>query len=892
MIITDNNIEHMRTIDSHGSGYIRRADMLRALSTFGYGHFGKSDFLDLMALFETREEGLVNYLNFSEYVSENTISRAYKEVDESLRMMFTEGNLLDWFKRIDSRNEGVIGVERFRDFLISEGFEMSKEMLMAMVSDMDTKTTGVHFAQFKEWATKTRRSPDVAFHGDLSASELKSKAQKFITWASKKGPAALDHIFQCFVLYDWHKPPKGFVSKAEFYRASHRAGFVFTESELHKLSSQFGDTHGKQMKTRYREFLDWCTVNAKDVPVGDTVHKRAGDHSRNATSLIMRCLEHQIKKGVDLLSVFGRFDSKAVGRISADEFCSALADLGLSSVTQKEALDVAEIFKAAPGSNFIMYRRIITEMLQKFDENSGAADIDIVESISNILLKRRIPLTKLRSALEHYDSKLIGAIRSEDVGTAFEDLRVVLRRQEIEALCHRYAAGDIHRLQYHSLLSDLQSKIGDEDLPLTTKVPTEIVAKVRGSLETLIIRGVDYCSEFEKVSESVDGRISQSEFKEALLGRLNISLSPHELQALAASFRDEKDPRRVDFMKMLHCCHPLTRPTDDSSLWSISEALRHKIRRRCNYNVPGELRRPFNHFCKKSSKKITRESFASGIHDIGIQLDTNQERELFDSIAQRKDAQSFSYSEFKVFVCDPFHRDVLWNFTRAKKRSGTNERDLIDAVKRMDTSDSGLITSQQCSKALVKSGIELSDSDVNRLMVRFDLEEQQRFAVDEFVKFLRGEDDDHLISGDRIPERKVSIVGDEDELDDSASFLSLRRAIKKKLADGYTASEIFSSFDPDNRRALDLASLQSGARELGVSISRIEARSILRKMGLAAGGVVDKTSFLVSLGIDQEDSDFKGRRRPRKYDDNDGEDAVYRSERRTSSTSSTELKVE
>ena len=126
----------MRTIDSHGSGYIRRADMLRALSTFGYGHFGKSDFLDLMALFETREEGLVNYLNFSEYVSENTISRAYKEVDESLRIMFTEGNLLDWFKRIDSRNEGVIGVERFRDFLIAEGFEMSKEMLMAMVSDI------------------------------------------------------------------------------------------------------------------------------------------------------------------------------------------------------------------------------------------------------------------------------------------------------------------------------------------------------------------------------------------------------------------------------------------------------------------------------------------------------------------------------------------------------------------------------------------------------------------------------------------------------------------------------------------------------------------------------------------------------------------------------------
>lgn len=900
MIITDNNIEFMRTMDSNGSGFMRRADMLRALTNFGYGHFGKSDFLDMMALFETREEGLVNYLNFSEYVSENNMSRAFKDVENSLKAMFTQGSLLDWFKQIDSRNEGVIGVERFRDFLIGEGFEMSKEMIMAMISDMDTENSGVHFAQFKAWAAKVSRPHDIAFHGDLSNMELKSKAQKFISWINKRGPAAIDHILQCFLLYDWQKPPSGFVRKVEFYRACYRAGFVFTESELHKLSSQFSDdAHSKSVKVRYRDFLDWCMVNSKDVTGSDGVHqKRPVDQSRNLTSLIMRCLEHQIKKGVDLLSVFGRFDSKAVGRISADEFCSALADLGLSSVTQRDVLDFAEIFKAAPGSNFIMYRRIITELLQKFDENSGAADIDIVDSICNTLLKRRIQLTKLRGALEHYDSKLTGTIRSEDVGTAFEDLRVVLRRQEIEALCNRYSAGDIYRLQYHPLLADLQSKIGDEELPLVTQVPAEIVTKIRGSLETLIIKGVDYCSEFERVSESIDGRVSQAEFKEALLGRLKISLSSHEVQVLASSFRDEKDPRRVHFLKMLHVCHPLTRSAEDHTLWSISETLRHKIRRRCDFNVPGELRRPFSHFCKKSLRKITRESFAVGIRDIGIQLDTDQERDLFDTLARRKDAQTVTYSEFKVFVCDPFHRDVLWNFARAKKRAGVSERELVEAIKRMDTSDSGLITSQQCAKTLVKNGIELSDTDVNRLMVRFDSEEQQRFEITEFVKFVRGDDGEDVAGGDRSvhdrlkddPEtrRHGRRQDDEDDLDDSAVLLSLRRAVKKKLTEGYTANEIFSTFDPENRRALDLASLQSGAREYGISISRVEARTILRKMGLAAGGVVDKTSFLVSLGIEKDESDA---RRARRFDDDDDELRRRYEHRRPSESSPTELKV-
>jgi Ca2+-binding EF-hand superfamily protein len=903
MIITDNNIEFMRTMDSNGSGFMRRADMLRALTTFGYGHVGKSDFLDMVALFETREEGLVNYLNFSEFVSENNISRAFKDVENSLKAMFTQGSLLDWFKQIDSRNEGVIGVERFRDFLIGQGFEMSKEMIMAIISDMDTENLGVHFAHFKGWATKVSRPHDVAFHGDLSNTDLKSKAQKYVIWVNKRGPAAIDHILQCFLLYDWPKPPTGFVRKSEFYRACYRAGFVFTESELHKLSSQFSnDAYNKSSKVRYRDFLDWCMVNPRDVTGSDSVHpKRPVDSSRNVTSLVMRCLEHQIKKGVDLLSVFGRFDSKVVGRISADEFCSALADLGLSSVTQRDALDFAEIFKAAPGSNFIMYRRIITELLSKFDENSGAADIDIVDSICNTLLKRRIPLTKVRDALEHYDSKLTGTIRSEDVGTAFEDLRVVLRRQEIEALCNRYAAGDIYRLQYHPLLADLQSKIGDEELPLVVQVPTEIVTKIRGSLETLIIKGVDYCSEFERVSESVDGRVSQAEFKEALLGRLNISLSSHELQVLASSFRDEKDPRRVHFLKMLHVCHPLTRPTNDYTLWSISETLRHKIRRRCDFNAPGELRRPFNHFCKKMSKNITRESFAIGIRDIGIQLDTDQERDLFDMLAQRKDAQSVTYSEFKVFVCDPFHRDVLWNFTRAKKRSGVNERELVEAIKRMDTSDSGLITSQQCAKILVKNGIELSDADVNRLMVRFDSEEQQRFEILEFVRFLRGDNDEDMAGGDRSDHDRLKDDAetrrydrrqdDEDDMDDSAVLLSLRRAVKKKLAEGYTANEIFSTFDPENRRTLDLASLQSGAREYGVTISRLEARTILRKMGLAAGGVVDKTSFLISLGIEKDNSG--ARKASSRFNDASADDELMRrhEHRRPSDSSTTELKV-
>ena len=48
-----------------------------------------------------------------------------------------------------------------------------------------------------------------------------------------------------------------------------------------------------------------------------------------------------------------RYDSSGVGRITADEFCAALSDLGVSTTTPKEGLDLADRFKASAGIPYI-----------------------------------------------------------------------------------------------------------------------------------------------------------------------------------------------------------------------------------------------------------------------------------------------------------------------------------------------------------------------------------------------------------------------------------------------------------------------------------------------------------------------------------------------------------
>ena len=105
---------------STGKGYARRADMIRVLTNLGYGNISQSDMLDMFQLFETKEDGLVNYMNFAEYVRENALSQEFSVVEASLKTMFScEKDLLEVFKAIDVRNEGTaIFTEIYIDVLL------------------------------------------------------------------------------------------------------------------------------------------------------------------------------------------------------------------------------------------------------------------------------------------------------------------------------------------------------------------------------------------------------------------------------------------------------------------------------------------------------------------------------------------------------------------------------------------------------------------------------------------------------------------------------------------------------------------------------------------------------------------------------------------------------
>ena len=111
------------------------------------------------------------------------------------------------------------------------------------------------------------------------------------------------------------------------------------------------------------------------------------------------------------------------------------------------------------------------------------------------------------------------------------------------------------------------------------------------------------------VSLSNLGSIPQGDFRDVLQERFRAGLASRDLEALESGYRDPEDPRKVNHVRLLRDVHPTHTAMsafdsyEEEQVWAAAESLRQKIRRRCDYLTPGELRRPFKHFARSRKDK-------------------------------------------------------------------------------------------------------------------------------------------------------------------------------------------------------------------------------------------------------------------------------------------------
>ena len=897
MTFTPDTILAFKTLDTLGTGFLSRQEMLKVLADIGFGYLNQKQALDILTLFETRVEGQVNYSNFVECVRDNDLSRAFDDLCDKVKDIITskgglhESSLRRWYSKMDKEGVGAISVESFSNFLAEfDLYELYPRVVVtAVYNSMNLKGSSVPFQDFAAWVS-TPVDPHAALFTTTTNAELQKKAHHYMINLALHRESSLEELAQGYMIYDWRTPPRGTVCKSEFIRASLNVGFPFSRRELRTLGGDFA-SHSDTSQVSYKKFLAWCAPSSTmhhSVDARETIRDITSTSGVKRAAAIVRFLENALGRGLDLQAVFGRYDQKDSGRITPGEFCSALSDLGLSSVSQADAMELADRFKAIAG-DFIRYRRVISELLNQVDVNTGAADVDVIDAIRIAIEKSRGRVDRLRDAFVYYDRKGMGRIKEDDIGTIFEEARIRLHRRELDAIVEKFSVGTSGWVQYSALLSALEARMGGgpgtSQSRMVAGVPDAVANKISWLLENLILRGTDFRGELDSFDDRRCGSILQADFRDIMQERFRAGLAVHELEALEKAYRDASDPRKVNFVKMIAELHPRSLKSSSPELMNllqVAEDLRTKVRRKCDYMTPGELRRPFKHFARrKADIGFSLEELSVGVRDLGIRISGEQERDLF-ALMNLDRGRNIKYNHFVVFVCDPHHEDVLWKLRRGIARARVSEQEVIENLEHYDTNGSGLITSKQFLKGLKAANIDMSEADILRLMLRFDNEDAQRFDIDLFGKFLTGSlADGEEVSAPRSPSKdrdaRLSV-----EAAETRVISGIRNRVMDRLDTGFTHAEVFAHFDEDSKGSVDIVGLMKGARDLGVLMSRAEARNVLRRMSLLAGGVVDKVSFFDALDVDYGG---RGKLHRRSRDDNTemDDDDLWSSGRRRSS---------
>ncbi len=641
----------------------------------------------------------------------------------------------EWFSKIDRVGQGKFTIQNFADFLATQNIACSKEAVVALYARMDADGLGVQYSKFTAWIVQHGETQQVgvaeaAGYSSLTLWEVQRKSYRYLVAVAGSTANSLEQISESYSVYDWRR--LGSVSKAAFMKATARAGFPFTANELALLSAEFGDGKG----VAYKKFLSWAAPEANPT-ASQAVVPHGGKSVRN-TANVVKFLERSFARGVDLLSVFGKYDPSGDGRVTASDFCAVFADLGLSTVSTVEALEAAAHFRAVVH-DFVLYRHIVSELLRRADETTGAADVNIVDELRALLHKSRVSEGALRSMFEEYDRKRNGLVRSEDVGIVLESVGVRLRRLDLDMLLGKYSDSRAPDwMRYEPLLKAIFEKSAvaastGRGFGKTAALPEELSVKFKNLLELLILKGVDYRHEFDRCDRDSSGTVSQSDFRR-VIESFDRSFSVAEISAAERLYRSKVSSGRVDFVRLIHHLHPRNfgRVNLDSDgllekeSWEIAENLRQKIRRHGHgeHSSREELQRNFRHFCRnKRDNRVDLDGFSVAVRDLGILMTPEQERAVFNMV-NLNGGSSFRYDDFVVFVCDPQHVDIIWKLRRGIQRANISEKEIVSAMSSQDSSGLGLITAKQFLAAMKSCSVELSNADVLRLLLRFDGEKQ------------------------------------------------------------------------------------------------------------------------------------------------------------------------
>jgi Ca2+-binding EF-hand superfamily protein len=226
----------------------------------------------------------------------------------------------------------------------------------------------------------------------LTLDEIRKKCWSFFkivndTSGAREGSeeGVLEMVYDKFRVFDWKgQVSSGLIFKKVFSFLIKMIGFPLTKNEIRMIATQFAvmsDDVGANVpasKIAYQRFLGWCSSStSSSTAVVHVVPKKQIKQSRQ----VINFMEKQLSRGIDVLSIFRRYDLTNSSKITISDFCCAIHDLGLSSISLVEAKEIAETFHSlSTNGSFISYQKIIAELLRNIDYHRQKEVINVSPS--------------------------------------------------------------------------------------------------------------------------------------------------------------------------------------------------------------------------------------------------------------------------------------------------------------------------------------------------------------------------------------------------------------------------------------------------------------------------------------------------------------------------------
>jgi len=703
--ITDVKMAFKR-FDADGDGEI---SIMELKNGAGSG-FSTGEIASVFALGDSNQDGKLSFAEFAQLV----LPSAREKVCMLKKSFKGAQEVQAAFQKFDVNKDGKISCEELKNGLNGTGFRFNDQEVQTIFAMADVDGDGE--ISMEEFSTL------------LGGGESSSKSQQGTTKSSGSIQfRSIDELKNAFKRFDINSD--GHLDRNEFKQlvASCAGG---SDAEIDILFKQ-GDIDGDG-KLDYQELIKLLFPQSAQA---------------------LQKLQKSFSSLNDVKAAFKRYDSDGDGHVSKSElqqvmkgFSSSEVDavFALGDKDQSGGIDyqefIALMLPNAPATISrlgMSFRSIgnVKESFKKFDVNNDGqisrtelkngmklsdADLDIVFALGDLdgdgeismseFVLIMCPLAKnavnrfrncfkdihdLISAFAQFDSNNDGAISQQELSAGMRNMRMSFSNEETNAI---FAAADINQdgeIAYTEFVSLMIPAAGDA------------LSKFRKSFQNI----KNAKSAFSKFDTDGDAEITYQELKNGM----GPNFSENEVKAVFA-LGDLDQDGSISFLEFAK----LMIPTANDALAKFWKCFRDmKI-----------VRQAFKQFDTDNDGAITRQEVIQGMKVSGRDF-TSEEIDTLFVLADRDGDGQIDFPEFALIMIPSAPERI----SKLKKKFN-NKSAVESAFKSFDTNNDGAIDSKELNAGLKKTGISLTDQEIETIFAVADLDGDGQIDMGEFSKLL------------------------------------------------------------------------------------------------------------------------------------------------------------